>query len=170
MQANEQRSMKAINAAALLLLLVSLPPRAASQLCDDNPLANNGVKISFQASSSCLKGRTRDMTEIGTCKDDAFYDIGLPFAFNFLGRAYGGSGNGRIFASSNSYVTFGGNSFLFMSAAHCMHRVPLEHALQCVSSQSFCAVPVHRLERSIMDTIFVSCSQVRACVSPGNSS
>jgi len=64
MRANEQRSMKAINAAALLLLLVSLPPRAASQLCDDNPLANNGVKISFQASSSCLKGRTRVETNV----------------------------------------------------------------------------------------------------------
>jgi len=40
-QANEQRSMIDVTAAALLLLLASLPPQAASQLCGDNPLANN---------------------------------------------------------------------------------------------------------------------------------
>ena len=89
-----------------ILAAASLP--VASQLCDDSPLANNGVKITSQASTSCLKGRSPDMIEIGSCRDNSAHDIQLPFVFNFLGRAYNGSGS--VFVSSNSYVTFGGNS------------------------------------------------------------
>jgi hypothetical protein len=85
-------------------------PLAVLQLCDDSPLANNGIKIVAQASSSCLKGRTPDMTEVGVCQDDTAHDIRLPFAFKFLDRNYSGNGSGSIFVSSNSYVTFGGNS------------------------------------------------------------
>jgi hypothetical protein len=78
----------------------------AAQLCDDNPMANNGVKISLQASTSCLKGRTSDMAEIGSCRDDSAHDIRLPFSFRFLDTTH----NGSVFVSSNSYVTFGGSS------------------------------------------------------------
>lgn len=85
-------------------------PWAAAQLCDDNPLANNGIKIKMQASISCLKGRTPDMTEVGTCRDNSAHDIQLPFAFKFLDRSYSGNGSGSVFVSSNSYVTFGGSS------------------------------------------------------------
>jgi hypothetical protein len=97
--------MTAIAAIALFLLLAALPT-VENQLCDDNPHANNGVKIAFQASSSCLKGRTHDLTKIGTCADNTAFDIRLPFAFNFLGRNY----NGSVFVGANSYVTFGGGS------------------------------------------------------------
>jgi hypothetical protein len=46
-----------------------------SQLCDDNPLANKGMKITSQASSSCLKGQTTGMLEIASCHDTSSHDI-----------------------------------------------------------------------------------------------
>ena len=103
-------SMACVPMRAFLLLMACSLPWAAAQLCDDNPLANNGIKIKMQASISCLKGRTPDMTEVGTCRDNSAHDIQLPFAFKFLDRSYSGNGSGSVFVSSNSYVTFGGSS------------------------------------------------------------
>ncbi len=90
----------------LHLLLLHAIPMTASQLCDDNPLTNKGVKIFFQESITCSKGSTSDMIDLGSCQDNATYAIRLPFAFKFLDRTY----NGDVFVSSNSYVTFGGSS------------------------------------------------------------
>ncbi len=75
--------------------------------CDNNPQVNNGVKITSQASTSCLKGRTSDMIEVASCQDDSAHNIRLPFSFKFLDTSYSGS---DIFVGSNSYVTFGGKS------------------------------------------------------------
>jgi CRP/FNR family cyclic AMP-dependent transcriptional regulator len=89
-----------------LSLFGSAEPQFASQQCDANPLANNGIQISSQDSSSCLKGRTPDMIDVGSCEDNSAHDINLPFPFKFLDRIY----NGSIFVGSDSYVTFGGRS------------------------------------------------------------
>ncbi len=94
----------------LLLLLAHSVAPGVSQLCDENPAANNGVKVASQASTACLKGHTPGMVEISTCQDNSAHDIRLPFAFKFLGRTYNGTGNGGVFVGSNSYVTFGGSS------------------------------------------------------------
>jgi hypothetical protein len=102
-------NMTRVPTVTLLLILAIVLPFAASQICDDNPLANNGVKISLQASSSCLKGRTSDMTEVASCQHNSAHDIKLPFAFKFLDRSYSGSGSGSVFVSSQSYVSFGGS-------------------------------------------------------------
>ena len=93
---------------ALCFLLSAAFLEVNSQLCDDNPLANKGIKINSQASASCLKGRTTGMLEIASCHDTSSHDIQLPFAFKFLHRTYNESGS--IFVSSNSYITFGGRS------------------------------------------------------------
>jgi hypothetical protein len=93
---------------AVFFLLSAAFLEVDSQLCDDNPLANKGTKITSQASSSCLKGHTTGMLEIASCHDTSSHDIQLPFAFKFLHRTYNGSGS--IFVSSNSYITFGGPS------------------------------------------------------------
>jgi hypothetical protein len=90
---------------SILFLMIALP-LAGSQACDDNPLANNGVKISVDASTSCLKGRTPNMTDLGSCHENAAFNIRLPFAFKFLDRSY----QSNVFVGSNSYVTFGGSS------------------------------------------------------------
>lgn len=94
----------------VLIFLLSLAQATgslvASQICDDNPPANLGVKITSQASASCMKGRSAEMTVVDTCQDDAVYDIGLPFPINFLGHSY----NGSVFVNSNSYITFGGSA------------------------------------------------------------
>jgi hypothetical protein len=97
---------------ALIYLLVAFALQlVAPQRCDHNPLANNGVIITPQASTSCLKGRTSDMVDVAACQNDSAHDIRLPFAFKYLNRTYGGSsGSSSVFVGSNSYVTFGGSS------------------------------------------------------------
>jgi hypothetical protein len=88
----------------LLVVLISAVSPLASELCDDNPLANSGVKITSQASISCLKGQTPDMKIVGACKDNESFDIQLPFPFTYFNKTY----NGSVFVSSNSFLSFGG--------------------------------------------------------------
>jgi hypothetical protein len=113
-----------VPALTFLLLLAHSTVPVLAQLCDENSLANKGVKIALEASTTCLKGRTPDMAEIGTCQDDSAHDIRLPFAFKFLGRTYNGTGNGRIFVNSNSYVTFGGSSSAGSGLGPLMPTIP----------------------------------------------
>jgi hypothetical protein len=86
------------------LFTISTGLRQCPTSCDSNPLINNMVNIASHASSLCLKGRTPDMINVGSCEDDTFYDIQLPFPFKFLNRTYSGN---DVFIGSNSYVTFG---------------------------------------------------------------
>jgi hypothetical protein len=90
--------------ASSTLYTISTGLRPCVQSCDNDTLINNGVNILFDASTSCLKGRSTDMIDIGSCQDDAAFDIGLPFPFQFLSNVYS---SGDVFVGSNSYVTFG---------------------------------------------------------------
>jgi hypothetical protein len=108
----------------VLFLFLSLALNLARpQLCDRNPLANNGVSITPQASSSCLKGRTADMTDIAACQDNSSHDIQLPFAFKYLNRTYA-AGGGSVFVGSNSYVTFGASSSASSGLGPLMPAIP----------------------------------------------
>ena len=39
--------------------------------------------------------------------DDYFYNINIPFTFNFFGINYGNGNNGGVYVGTNGYITFG---------------------------------------------------------------